>query len=193
MGRLPLRIAAMALMLATPAIGPTPARANADPPACEVGAPVLGLAVYRADGVTPIPPGGTVSVGEIIRYRATLGYAGFPRCAFEGGTWIITRPDGTDVNIGPVPNIGDPTTGTGAQVSVSSALVDYTVRGADEVFSGGVRSVSACATYSGGFVHDSPGDSAGGASFTVTLARRVVDAGSRGAGSTRLLLPAVRH
>src|SRR5262249_55202369 len=156
---LPLRILAiaLALMLAIPATGPALARADADPPGCEVGAPVLGLAVYRADGLTPIPPGGTVSVGEFIRYRTTLGYAGSPRCGFQGGPWIIPRPDGTDVNIGPVPNIGDPATGTGAQVSVSSALVDYTVRGADEFFSGGVRSVSAGATYSGGFIHDSPG------------------------------------
>src|SRR3989442_1512252 len=54
----------------------------------------ISIFVFRADGVTPVGAG-TVTDCETVVYKATLNYQGGGTCAFEGGTWTLTTPDGT--------------------------------------------------------------------------------------------------
>src|SRR6266511_3351819 len=121
----------MALILALAGLNSgNRALADVDPPGCTGNGAQVTFSTYRADGVTSIGGNNTVVLGEIIKYQATLSYAGQPRCAFEGGTWTVTLPNGQVIGLGPVPRIGDPSTGTGAKPSVTSALIPYTVSSA---------------------------------------------------------------
>ena len=70
-----------------------PVGAHVDPVGCFSNGVGLSLAVYRADGITPVAAG-TVQSGETIKYEATLSYLGGTNCYFEGGTLTITTPDG---------------------------------------------------------------------------------------------------
>jgi len=146
-----------------------PAKADIDPSGCTSTGAAISLSVYRADGVTPISGGGTVADGELIKYQATLSWAGGTNCAFESGTWTLTDPHGTVTGLGSVPRIG----GTGVP-SITSALVSYTVASSDEVLSGGARRVTATTNYSGGTAHDSVGDTVGVVSAATGISRIVV-------------------
>src|SRR5262245_1729888 len=85
------------------------ASADQDPVSCEDTGGSISLAAFRSDGVTNIGIG-TVTDGELIKYKATLGPGPAGTCAYEGGTWTITTPDGVVHPLGAVPRIG----GTGA-------------------------------------------------------------------------------
>jgi hypothetical protein len=137
-----------------------PARAHEDPPGCFETGPAIIVSVFRANGTTGVV--GTVSECENINYRATLQKAADSDtiCAFSGGTFRLTTPDGVahDIDLN-VPCIGG-TSGEGCDSTVDfvqSALIPYTVDPADVV----AGSIVATAVYTGGVVHDSP-DNTGG-------------------------------
>src|SRR2546425_72131 len=70
----------------------------------------ISIFVLRADGMTGVGSG-TVSPCETLVFKATLNYQGSPTCAFEGGTWTLTTPDGVvhflaSPTTSPVPCIG---------------------------------------------------------------------------------------
>src|SRR6185369_15459644 len=92
-----------------------PAGADVDPAACTDNGGGISVAAFRADGVTNIGVG-TVTDGEAIKYQATLSALGGTNCAFEGGTWTLTTPDGVSHGLGAIPRIG----GTGVS-SLASA------------------------------------------------------------------------
>lgn len=118
--------------------------AHDDPGGCFSNGVTLSIAVYRADGTTPVG-GGSVQSGEIIKYGATLSHAGGSNCNFEGGTLTITTPDG-------IPHVV--ASGAGIPlVSSGSPFVapqqSYVVNEAD--VNGGF--LSAVANYAGGESH----------------------------------------
>ena len=118
--------------------------AHTDPIGCDSTGVSLSLTVLRADGVTSVG-GGTVQVGETIKYRATLSHGGGSNCNYEGGDLDINTPDGAnhDVDGGAIPLVssGSPFVGT---------LVTYVV-GASDI--GGDNDIDASAVYSGGTSH----------------------------------------
>ena len=125
------------------------AHADVNPAGCTATGGSIILTTYRADGTTPVGSG-TVTDGELIKYKATLGALPSPVCAFEGGTWTLTTPDGVPHVITPgggIPRIG----GTGV-ASLDSALISYTVIHANEIV-GTHRHVDASTNYGGGFSH----------------------------------------
>src|SRR5437868_3995666 len=73
----------------------TVARAHEDPPGCFETGPAIIVSVFRANGTTGVV--GAVSECETINYRATLQKATDSDniCAFSGGTFGLTTPDGT--------------------------------------------------------------------------------------------------
>jgi hypothetical protein len=111
----------------------TGALAHEDPAGCFRSGPAIVISVYRADGTTGLVGG--MSECETINYRAVLkkAVASDDVCAFSGGTFSLTTPDGVvhDIEMD-VPCIGgttapcDPTV-----VSVQSPLIPYTVNKAD--------------------------------------------------------------
>jgi hypothetical protein len=141
------------------------ARAHEDPPGCFETGPAIIVSVFRANGTTGVV--GSVSECETINYRATLQKATNTDtiCAFSGGTFKLTLPNGTvvDINLN-VPCIGG-TAGEGcdpAVTQIQSALIPYVVSDADIV--GGF--VTATAAYTGGVAHDTPGNTPGVAANT---------------------------
>src|SRR5882672_8284966 len=137
------------------------ARAHEDPAGCFETGPAIIVSVFRADGVTGVA--GSVSQCETIRYRATLQKAQDldSICAFSGGTFKLTTPDGVvhDISLN-VPCIGGNTGLEGCDDAVNfiqSAQIPYTVSPADVV--GGL--ITATAVYTGGVAHDSPLNTAG--------------------------------
>ena len=141
------------------------ARAHDDPPGCFETGPAVIVSVFRADGVTGVT--GAISECETINYRATLQKAtnGPTICAFSGGTFKLTTPDGVvhDIDLN-VPCIGG-TSGEGCDPTVTqvqSALIPYTVSPSDIV--GGF--VVASADYTGGIAHDQAGNTPGVAAMT---------------------------
>ncbi|MGH7895446.1 MAG: DUF7450 family protein, partial [Candidatus Binatia bacterium] len=138
----------------------TSALAHEDPPGCFETGPAIIVSVFRANGTTGVT--GSVSECETINYRATLQKAQDldSICAFSGGTFKLTTPDGVvhDINLN-VPCIGG-TGGEGCDPAVDfiqSALIPYTVSTGDIV--GGL--ITASAVYTGGVAHDSPLNTAG--------------------------------
>ena len=136
------------------------ARAHEDPSGCFETGPAIIVSVFRANGTTGVV--GSISECETINYRATLQKAQNVDsiCAFSGGTFKLTLPNGNvvDINLN-VPCIGG-TAGEGCDPSVTqvqSALIPYTVSSGD--IAGGF--VVANATYAGGVAHDSPANTAG--------------------------------
>src|SRR5437773_894068 len=108
------------------------ALADIDPAGCEGSGATLDISVFRANGTTVITAGDTVSDNEIIRYQAVLS-AVPGTCAYSGGAWTLTTPNGVVTNLaamlpgGVVPRIG----GSGV-ASVTAPQVQYTVTHANE-------------------------------------------------------------
>jgi hypothetical protein len=154
-------IATAALLLAV-----SGARAHEDPPGCFETGPAIIVSVFRANGTTGVV--GSVSECETINYRARLAKAADVDtiCAFSGGTFRLTTPDGVvhDVNLS-VPCIGGTDSAEGCTAAldfIQSALIPYTVSPADIV--GGF--ITANAVYTGGVAHDTTGNTAGVAANT---------------------------
>jgi len=138
-------VAALAVLAIAPA-----ARAHVDPPGCTPAPVAIDMRVFRGDGVTNVIGG--VSECESVFYQVSVHKSSAGSCAFEGGAFTMTLPNGTSVVVSPsVPCVGgtlspcDPST-----VNVTSGLIPYTVSLADVV--GGL--ITATATYSGGVLHD---------------------------------------
>ena len=141
------------------------ARAHEDPSGCFETGPAIIVSVFRANGTTGVV--GSVSECETINYRATLQKASNSDtiCAFSGGTFKMTLPNGTvvDINLN-VPCIGG-TAGEGCDptiTQVQSSLIPYTVNPANIVNG----FVVATASYTGGVAHDTPGNTPGVAANT---------------------------
>ncbi len=128
-------------------------RADQDPATCNDNGAGISVGVFRADGVTSIGGTDTVLDGELIKYKATLSALGLPNCAFEGGTWSLTTPDGVVHNLGSIPRVG----GTGV-ASIGSALIDYNVLHANEIAS----VITARTNYGGGISHATANDTTPG-------------------------------
>src|SRR2546422_9889023 len=107
--------------------------AHQDPPGCATTGLAFGVAVFRADGVTPIAGNQTVSPCETVQYQFTVQYrTGTADCGFQGGSMILQTPDGVFHNTTPaggVPLIS-PFDGV---TSVDGTKVSYTVRAQDIV------------------------------------------------------------
>src|SRR5438552_11171084 len=111
-------------------LGAQGAVAHQDPPDCSTTGLAFSVAVFRADGVTPVPGSGTVSPCETVQYQLTVQYRNSPDCGFQGGTMILQTPDGVfhdTTPAGGVPLIS-PFDGT---TSVPGTKVSYTVRSQD--------------------------------------------------------------
>jgi hypothetical protein len=131
------------------------AAAQQDPPGCNQSGAALSLQPYQ-DIAATVPVTGAISPCQTIYYRAILTKApGASVCAFQGGQFKLTTPDGTVTVLATnVPCLG----GTGANGSgcnpantqLVSALVQYTVRPSDIV--GGF--VTAVANYGVGVAFD---------------------------------------
>jgi hypothetical protein len=138
---------------------PRPGRAHQDPPACFSTGVSISIGMFRSDGVTGVV--GTIQDCEQVFYRATLAKTPTPgACAFSGGQFTFTAPDGTVTTLlASVPCLGG-TSGEGCVSGVDSfqsGLVPYHASPAD--VSGGF--VTAAADYANGVSHDSPGNTAG--------------------------------
>jgi hypothetical protein len=150
----PFWVAAFALL---PFGIPSAARAHTDPGGCSQTSAVLQMRVFRDDGATGVV--GTVAENENIKYQAVLRKSSDGACAFSGGTFTLTLPNGTVETISnDVPCVGGTTSPCDPTVTeLDSALFDYTVSSAD-VSSG---AVTASAAYTGGVVHDNEPDTPG--------------------------------
>src|SRR6185369_4272479 len=162
--KLGARLAAAGALAAALFVSST-ANAHEDPPGCFETGPAIVVSVFRADGTTGVV--GSVSQCETINYQARLQKAQDldTICAFSGGTFSLTTPDGVVHPISAnVPCIGG-TSGEGCDSTVDfiqSGLIQYTVKQADIV--GGL--ITATAQYTGGVAHDSPANTAGVAATT---------------------------
>ncbi len=136
----------------------TPALADIDPIGCTDNGGGISIAAFRSDGTTNIGSG-TVTDGEVIRYRATISALGSPNCAFEDGTWTLTTPDGTVHPITPVGGV--PRIGGAGVASVTSDPVTYTVDHTDEIV-GAFRHIDAVTNYGGGISHADANDKTAG-------------------------------
>src|SRR6185295_19413422 len=119
------------LLIATSA---TVATAHVDPTGCSGNFVTTGIRVFRADGTTEIPGGGTVSPCETIQYQMSVAHVA-GTCAFQGGAMFITTPDGVQTNVTPaggIPCLGGTTAPCSPGVeSQTSNKVTYTVRAQD--------------------------------------------------------------
>ncbi|HXH28093.1 MAG TPA: hypothetical protein VNL37_03545, partial [Candidatus Polarisedimenticolia bacterium] len=148
------------------------ARAHEDPPGCNETGASINVGVFRDMNAT-IPLTGSVSPCEIIYYRAVLSpvqpqVAGDTVCAFSGGTFDFTTPDGTVTVISAdVPCIGA-TVGSVAESCVAGLaalvgpVIQYQVDPADVV--GG--QIKATSTYGivgmiAGVAHDGTPNTSG--------------------------------
>src|SRR5215204_6276962 len=84
------------------------AQAHEDPPGCFQTGVAIIVSVFRANGTTGVV--GSVSECETINYTARLqkGQDSDDLCAFSGGTFSLTTPDGVNHVIppNPIPCIG---------------------------------------------------------------------------------------
>ena len=139
---------------------PGAARAHQDPPGCFIDGVSISIAMFRSDGVTGVV--GTIQDCEQVFYRATLAKTPLSTdgCAFSGGQFTFTTPDGTVTTLlASVPCLGG-TSGEGCVSGVNSfqsGLIPYHASPAD--VSGGF--VAASADYGTGVAHDSPGNTPG--------------------------------
>src|SRR5438552_1903347 len=104
------------------------------PAGCTTTGLAFGVAVFRADGVTPIMARDTVSPCETIQYQFSVQYRPLQStdCDFQGGTMILETPDGVfhdTTPAGGVPLIS-PFDGV---TEVAGTKVSYTVRAQDIV------------------------------------------------------------
>ncbi len=139
-----------------------------DPPSCDSTGVGISMTVFRADGTTPFTGTQRAKDGEAINYRATLSYQGGTVCAFQGGVWHLTTPDGVVHDI--TPGGGVPEIGGAGVPSLNSALVPYTVNHANE---GAGNTISATTDYSGSARDgaDSPVTASTGISRTIAHAK----------------------
>src|SRR5262245_32575044 len=111
---------------------------------------------------------GPISECELIFYQATLAHSGVPGdCAFSGGTFKVTLPDGSkaDVSLN-VPCLGGNTTDPNppftvcdaANTSLTSNFIPFQVTPGVVAVDG---TISAHAVYTGGVGHDFTTDSTG--------------------------------
>jgi len=142
------------------------AQAHEDPPGCfQTGVGII-VSVFRANGTTGVV--GAVSECETINYRATLAKAqdSDELCAFSGGTFSLTTPDGTVHSINSnVPCIGGTDSAEGCTAAldfIQSSLIPYTVQSGDIVG----NLITATANYAGGVAHDTPLNTPGVAAET---------------------------
>lgn len=146
--------------------GGVPVEAHEDPPGCFRTGPALILGAFRADGVTGLV--GSISECETINYSARLQKLSDvdDNCAFSGGTFTLTTPDGVaHVISSNLPCVGGTLSGEGCDPTrdfVDTGLIPYTVSPSDIV----AGMVTASVSYSGGVTHDSPENSPGVASET---------------------------
>jgi hypothetical protein len=144
----------------------TAANAHNDPAGCFQTGPAIVLSIFRANGTTGVV--GSISECETINYQARLQKAADSStiCAFSGGTFSLVTPDGVSHLIdGNVPCIGGDGLGEGCDATrdfIDSPLIPYTVRTQDIV--GGT--ITANAIYTGGVVHDVPGNTPGASATT---------------------------
>jgi hypothetical protein len=144
------------------AIGSRPGFAHQDPPGCFQTGTAIIVQTFRSDGTTGIV--GSIQDCEQIFYRVTLQKAQNTTdiCAFSGGTFTLTTPDGVPhVVSNSVPCIGgtDSAEGcTAATTSLQSGLISYTASPADV---SGAGFVTATAVYTGGVSHDTASNTAG--------------------------------
>jgi hypothetical protein len=137
-----------------------PARAHEDPVGCFELSIAAEIQTFRSDGVTPVS--GFVTGCEQIFYRTTLRKSvdSNSLCAFSGGSFTLTTPDGVPhVVSADVPCIGG-TFGEGCDPTVmflDSGLIGYAVTAADAA----TGTITANALYTGGVVHDSASNTAG--------------------------------
>src|SRR2546426_3593409 len=107
--------------------------AHDDPSGCTTTGLAFGVAVFRADGVTPIRANESVSPCETVQYQFSVQYrTGTNDCGFQGGSMILQTPDGIfhdTTPAGGVPLIS-PLDGV---LFVNGAKVTYTVRSQDIV------------------------------------------------------------
>src|SRR2546428_7281769 len=77
-------------------LGAQRAAAHDDPPGCtSEGFASGGVAVFRADGVTPIGANESIGPCETIQYQVSVQYrTGTNDCGFQGGSMILQTPDG---------------------------------------------------------------------------------------------------
>src|SRR5690242_1214901 len=155
------------------------ALAHEDPPGCFQTNPSIVISVFRGDGTTSVV--GSVSLCEHIFYQTRLqkGSDSDSICAFSGGTFSLTTPDGVVHPISSnVPCIGGTTEeGCASAVkSLESDKIPYLVSASD--VSGG--SIEATGNYSGGVSHESlantPGVSATASKSTPEVTRLCGDA-----------------
>ena len=138
-------------------VASAPALAQQDPPGCSQTGIAIAVSVFRGNGTTGVT--GTVASCETLNYQVTLSKAdpnSTSICAFSGGTFTLTTPDGVVHTISTnVPCIGGTGVAPGcsaAVTSLTSDLIPYSVRLADVV--GGF--LHATASYGIGVVHDGP-------------------------------------
>src|SRR5437667_7958018 len=119
------------VIVSTFLLGPQRASAHDDPPGCTTTGLSFGVAVFRADGVTPIRANDPISPCETIQYQFSIQYrTGTNDCGFQGGSMILQTPDGVFHDTTPpggVPLIS-PVDGV---LSVDGTKVTYTVRAQD--------------------------------------------------------------
>src|SRR5436309_15531935 len=76
-------------------LGEQRAMGHDDPPGCTTTGLAFGVAVFRADGVTPVRATDTISPCETMQYQFSVEYrSGSNDCDFQGGTMILETPDG---------------------------------------------------------------------------------------------------
>src|ERR1041384_1074958 len=79
-----------------------PTWAHVEPTGCSGTFVTMGIRVFRADGVTAIAGGETVSPCETIVYQITVAYpTGQNFCAFQGGKIFMITPDGVKTEVTP--------------------------------------------------------------------------------------------
>jgi hypothetical protein len=132
-----------------------------DPPGCFQTGPAIVVSVFRANGTTGVV--GSISECETIIYQARLQKAADVStiCAFSGGIFTLTTPDGVVHTISnDVPCIGGDGLGEGCDATrdfIDSVLIPYTVTSSDVV----AGFVTATANYTGGVAHDTSGNTPG--------------------------------
>ena len=121
-------ILALALVLALTLANTNRAQADRDDSSCTLNGVGLSIGVFESDETTPVIPASIILDGQTIKYQATLSDLDGLNCAFEGGTWTLTTPDGVSHGLGTVPRIGGDI-GVG---SVDSSFISYVIDHSDE-------------------------------------------------------------
>ena len=116
-------------------LGAQRAVAHDEPTGCTTTGLAFGVAVFRADGTTPVAAMDRVSPCETIQYQFAVQYrAGTNDCDFQGGTMILETPDGVFHDTTPAGGV--PLLGPGPDGNPNlffGTKVTYTVRSQDIV------------------------------------------------------------